>query len=157
MVSWSISERFVGGLYGLHSPSTKFSHFCDFLNMLLPFSFLNDSAEPNLPGVYASTAYHYEYIKDVVCSYPLTDQSIRLCGGAGSTTATTTTTDIVSAVGQQCAAAVGDSCEFFPCCQSPDTPLECNRVRGVQQCTAPSRPEKDNVGQSSSGGRQGGM
>jgi trypsin len=38
-------------------------------------------AEPNKPGVYASTAFHYSFIQDNVCKYSLTDQSIKLCDG----------------------------------------------------------------------------
>jgi hypothetical protein len=38
-------------------------------------------AEPNKPGVYASTAFHYSFIQNNVCDHSLTDQSIKLCDG----------------------------------------------------------------------------
>jgi V8-like Glu-specific endopeptidase len=45
-------------------------------------------AEPNKPGVYASTAYHYSFIQNNVCNHSLTDQSIKLCDGYSASSPT---------------------------------------------------------------------
>jgi hypothetical protein len=41
-------------------------------------------AQPNKPGVYASVAYHHQFIKDNVCNHQGVDTSIKLCSGSGS-------------------------------------------------------------------------
>jgi secreted trypsin-like serine protease len=44
-------------------------------------------AQPNKPGVYASVAYHLEFIKANVCNFAGVDKTIKLCGGNGQAAA----------------------------------------------------------------------
>jgi trypsin len=67
-------------------------------------------AEPNKPGVYASTAYHYNFIKNEVCSNSKTDKSIALCSAVSTTSSSRT----CKAQYQWCSSSL-DCCDGLVC------------------------------------------
>lgn len=71
-------------------------------------------AQAGKPGVYASVAYHHDWIQDIVCNNPRTDvESIALCGGG---TRSVTASPTAAPTESQCAALHENCSQDFPCC-----------------------------------------
>jgi hypothetical protein len=112
-------------------------------------------AERNRPGVYTSTAYHFDYIKNEVCNHPNTDKTISLCGGgvpSNNANMLPSNNADKGVAAPQCATKDAPCNENMPCCESTGSPLECKRIRGEFQCATPSRPERESIGKSSGSG-----
>ena len=90
-------------------------------------------AQANKPGVYSSVAYHYNWIRRIVCSDTRTDSSLALCSQATAVKASTTNTMTTqtAAISTACA-ALHQLCESKSCCGN----LKCysRYVGGAPMC-----------------------
>lgn len=66
-------------------------------------------AQPNQPGVYASVAYFYDWIKNIVCNDSRTDRTIALCAPA-------TTFTLTSSTSSNTCRTLYQTCRNRPCC-----------------------------------------
>jgi hypothetical protein len=81
------------------------------------------------PGVYTSVAYHYDFIKSIVCSYGLTDTMINLCSTPSAN---------IDEPDPMCLANGVECYDSLECCENS----ECHQRDGI--CVTTPRENKVN-------------